>query len=359
MDNSKINTQVGSPQADESNVGTAHIDAPKAGPPRAAPEETALDRVAKEEVPDTVLQRLLPELEALPQSELKQITLNINAAVATVLGKLRKLRALRPSIVATLPTFDLTGFDKMEEYAAALNAADGLYAEATAPLTELRELIEAATQLREILLSSAITLVKRGLLKPEAVEGLKGPVGHKDLAYDLNHLAGAFKRQWAAVSEKSAVTEEELAHAQRLQWRLLRLVGEREDNEQKANAAGELRTRAFTRFIQAWDDVRRAVSHLRWKADDAEDFAPSLYTRNGAKRRSTDVPPAVNTENAQTDTQPPANTTQSSGTAPTGNTVSNATSNQGLQQPASNAASPSGGPRTAKAVDPGDDPFLA
>jgi hypothetical protein len=93
------------------------------------------------------------------------------------------------------------------------------------------------------------------------------------------------------VDGKTTVTEAEIARAIRLQVRILRLLGEWQENQQRVNAVSELRTRAFTRFMQAWDDVRCVVAHLRWKQGDADDFAPLLYTGRGNTKRKGIEPP--------------------------------------------------------------------
>lgn len=264
-------------------------------PPRAAPnpQSVTLDRVAEEVLPSDVLERLRPELEAVPRAEVRQISIDVDKAVATVLGALPRLRKLRPQIVALLPTLDLTLFDKMEDYAAALNAAHGAYQATTRSTTELRELAQEATQLLHILLAEATTLVKRGVLSPNVIRRLERPVGYKNVAQSLNRLAGGLQRQWPEIASKSSLTEAELQRAQSLQWRLLRLVGESENRKPRTDAANDLRRRAFSCFVRAWNDIRRAVSHLRWEAGDANDVAPSLFRgRGGSKRKPTEVPAA-------------------------------------------------------------------
>ncbi|HEX4334524.1 MAG TPA: hypothetical protein VH062_01350 [Polyangiaceae bacterium] len=54
-------------------------------------------------------------------------------------------------------------------------------------------------------------------------------------------------------------------------------------------ASSDLRTRAFTLFVNAYDQVRRAVSYLRWDDDDAGTVAPSLYVRRGNGKKKPDL----------------------------------------------------------------------
>ena len=51
-------------------------------------------------------------------------------------------------------------------------------------------------------------------------------------------------------------------------------------------ATADMRQRAFSLFVNVYDQARRAVSHLRWNEGDVDDIAPSLYAgRNSGPRR--------------------------------------------------------------------------
>jgi hypothetical protein len=49
-----------------------------------------------------------------------------------------------------------------------------------------------------------------------------------------------------------------------------------------------MRQKAFTLFVRAYDEARRAVQYLRAKAGDADSIAPSLYQGRAGRRRSGD-----------------------------------------------------------------------
>jgi hypothetical protein len=53
------------------------------------------------------------------------------------------------------------------------------------------------------------------------------------------------------------------------------------------NLADNTRDRAFTLFVQAYGQARRAVQYLRWQYNDAEKYAPSLYRRRRARKAKT------------------------------------------------------------------------
>lgn len=72
--------------------------------------------------------------------------------------------------------------------------------------------------------------------------------------------------------------------------KLVNALGTREQSPLVTAEVTQLRQRVFTLFVNAWDQVRRAVSYLRWNDDDVDDIVPSLYA--GRTRRKTDAPPA-------------------------------------------------------------------
>lgn len=90
------------------------------------------------------------------------------------------------------------------------------------------------------------------------------------------------------------------------------------------------RQQAYTLFVNAYDQIRRAISFLRWDQGDADEIAPSLF--GGKKRR------------AATEAEPPVDS------APTPTTGAAAATG-----PVVNAAGAGG--TTAAVGLPGSDPF--
>jgi hypothetical protein len=94
-----------------------------------------------------------------------------------------------------------------------------------------------------------------------------------------------------------AVQVAELDTAETLADRLLTAVGNREQGPAVVAESAAIRQRAFTLFLQAYDDARRAVAYLRWRREDAATIAPSLYAGRGTGRRKAapqpEPPPAT------------------------------------------------------------------
>lgn len=311
-----------------------------------------MDNVGQEVLAKEVLAKFKPEFEAVGDTELTPINLDVPSAVATVLGALPEIRAHRAEMQKALPELNLDRVDNLENYAIALNEAHGAYLAAIEPSSELKAVIAEATELRETLLTDAQALVRRGLVDAQQLVELKGPVGYKNLATDLNVLANVLRASLTEIVGKSAITEAELDRATRLQQRLIRLIGLREQGTPGVADASLLRQRAFTCLVRAYDSARRAVTFLRWDTADVDSIAPSLYAGRGNSKRK--VPQGSDAVVAPTT---PTTGTVGSGTIATGAGQSPAGTHVSAQG-AVNAAAVITSPSASNNNLPGGDPFL-
>jgi hypothetical protein len=163
-------------------------------------------------------------------------------------------------------------------------------------------------------------------------------VGFRNISTDVFHLVEAIRARWTDIESKTAITQQELDRAERLQQRLNRLLGLKDQQTPNINAASEQRRRALTLLLRAYDEVRRAITYLRWKTNDIDDIAPSLFAGRGGRRKSTETTPATPTTPA---------VTPGTGTTPT----------TGTQQPTTNSSTATPGAHNAAAT-PGSEPFL-
>ncbi len=65
-------------------------------------------------------------------------------------------------------------------------------------------------------------------------------------------------------------------------------LGEREQaqaSEPGKMDANERRKRAFSLFVNAYDQCRRAAAYLRWNEGDADELLPSLYAGRSVNRQ--------------------------------------------------------------------------
>lgn len=256
-------------------------------------------------------QHLLDEIRKVPDSDLITINIDVPTAVTTTLGVLPAIRGFRPQIATEIPSFDLVRFDKLELYTLALGHAHTLYLAASNPPESLGDLSDTGTKARELLLSDATALAQRGFIDGEKLKSLKGANGYRNLAFDLFTLAAMLRDNWDRIAGKTAVQTEELDSAETLADRLLTAVGLREQAPVVAAESSDIRQRAFSLFLTAYDDARRAVSYLRWHHGDLDDIAPSLYAGRGnsnTKRKPEPQSPTPSPDNpAPTHASSPAN----------------------------------------------------
>lgn len=231
----------------------------------------------------------LPEIRAVSNDQLVSINIDIPSAVTTVLGSLPEIYAVRAQVENNLPHFDKTQFDNIERYTLAVGHSHAIHMSATTSPSDLKTNAELGVQKREVLVSDATALAKRRLIDPASLQGLKGPIGYKNVAFDLIALTALLRSNWQVIEGKTALTLAELDNGEALADQILTALGLREQGPTTVADATELRQKAFTLFVKCYDQIRRAIHYLRWEEGDSEEIAPSLY--GGRKRKSNGVAP--------------------------------------------------------------------
>src|SRR5450432_269820 len=92
--------------------------------------------------------RRLAEIQAVKEEELIRITLDVHSVVATVLGTLPEIRALRDRL-AKMPEMNMSAVDGLEDYAEAASEANSRYVTATTPGQEILDLNAEAEKARD------------------------------------------------------------------------------------------------------------------------------------------------------------------------------------------------------------------
>jgi hypothetical protein len=109
-------------------------------------------------------------------------------------------------------------------------------------------------------------------------------------------LAGVLRDSWSAISTKTAITTDDLDQAELIGDQLVSAVGSREEAPASVAEVSVQRQRNFTLFLNAYDEVRRAITFLRWNENDVERIAPSLYAGRGnsnTRKKTDDTPPTT------------------------------------------------------------------
>ncbi|HEX4341371.1 MAG TPA: hypothetical protein VH062_35930 [Polyangiaceae bacterium] len=262
---------------------------------------TATDQMLFEEP----FNELLPEFEALTAEQVTVVNLDIPAAVTTVLGVAPAIVEMKDALAA-LPDFNTERAANLRTYALAMSHAHTLYLMAVKPPDSLQPLAEAGAALHATLLTDANALVQRKLIDGQQLKDLQGVVGYRNIAFDLQILAQTFRNAGASIAGKCATQPEEIQRAEQIAEGLLQSVGTKELSPATVAAVTDMRSRAFTAFVNAYDQVRRAVSYLRWDSEDADTVAPSLYAGKVTSKKKPDAPqpPATTPVPDPTGTQP-------------------------------------------------------
>jgi len=233
------------------------------------------------------------EMAALAPSEFATINVDIPQSVSVVLGVVPHLADLRPQIAESLPDHPISTFDKLETYALAAYHAHILWLPPETVENRVAALLEEATPLREDMLGDAEALARRKLLDPDAVATIRAGHGNIDKANDLVALSALFMSRWSEIEHKTATTLEEVRRAAELGPLVLAALGARDHGvSMEPVEAADQRRRAYTLFMRAYNETRRAVTYLRWHEGDGDLLAPSLYKGRGGRGNGKQEPTA-------------------------------------------------------------------
>lgn len=267
--------------------------------------------------------RVLAEIDAVPESALTIINLDIPQSVSTTLGVLPEIRRLAPELLE-LKGFNAAALTKLEDYALALQHAHVIVLVASAPPEEIAELVAEATDAREVMLDDLQPLARRGLVPQGPVVDFERSLGHRGLAVDVAKLVRILREGWPAISGKTALTLEQLARFAEVGHQLLTAVGVREQGPALASTATRRRQQAFTLFVNAYDEVRRGVTYLRHHQGDADEIMPSLFVKGRRKSEAAPVAQGAAAVGSAAPVVAPAGTTGTGTTGTTGTTASGA-----------------------------------
>jgi hypothetical protein len=228
----------------------------------------------------------LAELRAIPANKVASINLSVPLVVATALAAAPRVQALRPDICRVICELNLGWIDGLEDYALILNEVHGELLATPKPQGALLGVVEAR-RLRRDLTRLLRLMVDRGVIPPARCPKLRGSGRYSDIATDLTVLARVLRSHASAAGTTGIVTLADLDSARVLGERILGINSERGRNAAAFKAAVDLRARAFTALIRAYEEARHAVLFVRRWENDADKIIPSLFAvRLKNKRRS-------------------------------------------------------------------------
>ncbi len=246
------------------------------------------------------------EIDAVPETELIPVTVDVPSAVTMLLGAIPEVKKLAPEL-ARLSFTDPLQLERIEPYTLSLFHAHTQYLVASRPPVPVTELVAVLTKDRDFLHANALSLAMSDLYDRRTLEEFRGTTGYKTLSVDVHMLCNGFRARWPVIEGKTTVTLAELDRIEMTNEQLLSALGERERAPAAVAASALVRQKAFTLVARTWDDIRRGVHYLRWKEDDADAIAPSIYAGRTSRRRddaAEATPPAGDTPAVTAPTAP-------------------------------------------------------
>jgi hypothetical protein len=228
---------------------------------------------------------LLPEIEAVAETQLVPRNLDVPTAVQIALRSMPVLESLQDRM-ASLPSqfFDHAKVEKVQSYALAAWYAHLAVIQYEAQGPDKDAMLAEAQELRRLMLLDAEVLAARGFVSVEAVDGIRQGRSHVDTANDLVALASLFEGAWDRVRGRMATTESEIDRAEALGPQLLMMLAQEDSPE--LSTTHDRAHQAFSLFYNAYEECRRAVAFFRHHEKDVDDIFPSLHTRLRRPRAS-------------------------------------------------------------------------
>lgn len=233
------------------------------------------------------LDEVRAEIEAIPESKLETIRLDIGDAVVTALGVASNVAPYRDAVAVELGAAAALPIDRLEQSAWACGCAQGRYL-TSLHTTVSEERVGEVSSMRRVLMLEAQRLVAEKLIKASSLAEIVGGIGYQAMCFDVVQLVSVFRADWAAIETHTPVTSLELDRAEAMANALATTLGENEQAIASSPTADE-RRRAYTHFVRTYEEVRRAIAYLRFDQGDADDVAPSLYAGRTRRREDDDV----------------------------------------------------------------------
>jgi hypothetical protein len=126
-------------------------------------------------------------------------------------------------------------------------------------------------------------LLDEGLLDGRQIGDLRARNGYTNLIVDARRLCQALRQRWADIGRRTALRIADLEQVETAASALAACLAARSPDAEEVVSAADLRARAFTRFVDVYDQARRAITYLRWVEGDVDEIVPSLFAK--ARRR--------------------------------------------------------------------------
>jgi hypothetical protein len=240
-------------------------------------------------------ERLRPELVTLHKKDLSPINVDPITAASIIRAALPRAHSLKATIQQELNSFDPSLLEKLDQYTLALIHAQRRCVCVKQPPEQLKTLIERLRSIREQFQFDITCLAARRLIENYRRATFRSSTSYRNLASDVLTLAGLFRKHWPAVSSRTAVTLEELNEAETLANDLISVLNVHSRSPDVVAQAALERQQVFTLCDVAYNQLRKAVTVVRWEQGDANQIAPSIRSgkRPRRKTKKASVEPAL------------------------------------------------------------------
>ena len=229
---------------------------------------------------------------------------NANVALHNVTAGAAAILAERPALAADpdAPRVDVARVERVPSVAEALVFATRRVANLLDDASDLKVELATAYKLRELLLTSAVSLVAAGALDARAVAAIQSGSGSIDCAQDLIDLAALFRANVDKVAGRTPVTADDLRAAATLGTALLARLkpgGVAPDavRSEKAVEAASIRDRMGALLTREYGYVAK-IGGYRWGHALAE-HVPLLRSRSVTAAADSPAEPATPTPPAE------------------------------------------------------------
>ncbi|MGC4067591.1 MAG: hypothetical protein QM784_23680 [Polyangiaceae bacterium] len=229
--------------------------------------------------------RLRARILALGADELNRVNLDVPSAISVGTRAARLLRSLAREVERRLPDFSLGVIDDLEVCAVALARAHEICRSPAATSGSDSSVMSELRRVHHRFETELDSLTRRGLLSLPHADRNRGRPSNRKRCNELASLCRLVRARLALVTRKTGITATELTYAEALvdSFRLhyQPTLDSREEHRL-------LRAKLFTLFVRDYDEIRRAVTYLRWR--DADALVPPLHTVRIVVRRAAPRP---------------------------------------------------------------------
>lgn len=223
---------------------------------------------------------------ALPEAEVSPARFDVNLAFDNIQIGIRSLEAKRDLFLA-MPGVEADTFEKLRGYSLGLLFASRRVAQTADEKIAAEVSLEEMRRLRAMMLDGYRNAARAGLVPQAPLYAIVKGRGNEDAASDCIDLSALYRTHASALENKTPVTEDDLAEAERIAQRVRDLIalegGVFGSTSGDVKRAIDIRDRFKVLLVRAYDVALGAAPFLfgkTWK-----DHVPTLQSRRALAHR--------------------------------------------------------------------------